>query len=105
MEGRAIGVTRARVRLACSLRGRVRTRRVELAISTLLRVGVIASLSIIVAGTILSFVHHPTYVSSSAELARLTKPELRFRTRWSKCWPSCVKVAAGLSSSWDCSCS
>ena len=73
-----MGVTRARVRLACSRRGRVRTRRVELAISTLLRVGVIASLSIIVAGTILSFVHHPTYVSSSAELARLTKPGAAF---------------------------
>jgi uncharacterized membrane protein len=61
-----------------SLRDRARVRRVELAISALLRVGVIVSLAIIVAGTILSFVHHPTYVSSAAELARLTKPGAAF---------------------------
>lgn len=59
-----------------------RVRRVELLISNLLRTGVIVSLTLIVFGTILSFVHHPTYVSSSAELQRLTKPGAAFPHTW-----------------------
>lgn len=51
-----------------------RVRQVELLISNLLRIGVFTSLTVVVAGTILSFTHHPTYVSSSHELERLTRP-------------------------------
>jgi len=51
-----------------------RVRRTELLISHLLRLGVFVSLSLIVVGTVLSFTHHPDYLSSSAELQRLTQP-------------------------------
>jgi uncharacterized membrane protein len=59
-----------------------RVRRVELLISSLLRTGVIASLTIILIGTILSFVHHPSYVTSSAELQRLTQTGASFPYTW-----------------------
>jgi uncharacterized membrane protein len=64
-------------------RGKVKTRadksrQVEVLISTLLRVGVIASLLVVVGGMILSFVHHPDYLSSNVELARLTRPGAAF---------------------------
>jgi uncharacterized membrane protein len=53
-------------------------RRVELLISHLLRGGVVLSLFVIVTGTVLSFVHHPQYVSSPTELQRLTRPGAAF---------------------------
>jgi len=46
----------------------------ELWISTLLRAGVSLSLALIVAGTVVSFVHHPDYTRSAEALARLTRP-------------------------------
>jgi uncharacterized membrane protein len=46
--------------------------RVEIAISTLLRVGVRTSLSIVVLGAMVTFIHHPRYFSSPGELTRLT---------------------------------
>jgi uncharacterized membrane protein len=49
-----------------------RVRRVELAISLLLRIGVLSSLAIVVAGAVVSFVRHPQYFTSPAELQRLT---------------------------------
>jgi uncharacterized membrane protein len=49
-------------------------RRAELIISGVLRTGVSASILLIVAGTALTFAHHRQYVSSPAELARLTRP-------------------------------
>jgi uncharacterized membrane protein len=55
-----------------------RVHQVELIISTLLRVGVASSLSIVILGTILSFSHHPDYTSSPAELTRLTQPGAAF---------------------------
>ena len=55
-----------------------RVRKVELLISNILRLGVITSLCIIVAGTLLSFVHHPSYVWAPAELQRLTAPGAAF---------------------------
>jgi uncharacterized membrane protein len=55
-----------------------RVRRVEILISTLLRVGVAVSVLIIVGGTILSFVHHPSYLDSAADLQRLTTPGAAF---------------------------
>lgn len=48
--------------------------RTEVMISYLLRSGVVASLLIVAAGTILSFVHHPDYLRSPAAYVRLTSP-------------------------------
>jgi len=50
-----------------------RMRRAELLISTVLRSGVLTSLTVILVGTLLTFLHHPEYVSSRQELARLTQ--------------------------------
>ena len=49
-------------------------RKVELVISTLLREGVITSLAIVVVGLVLSFVHHPAYLSSHSQLKQITTP-------------------------------
>ncbi len=49
-------------------------RRMEFLISSLLRIGVTTSLAIIVFGAILSFLHHPSYLHSAADLSRLTNP-------------------------------
>jgi uncharacterized membrane protein len=53
-------------------------RKVELVISALLRAGVVTSLMIVLAGTALTFVHHPEYAGSRRELARLTGPGAEF---------------------------
>ncbi|UFS69999.1 DUF1634 domain-containing protein [Geomonas sp. RF6] len=55
-----------------------RIRQVELAISQLLRIGVILSLLLIVGGTIVTFCRHPLYVSSTDVLQRLTEPGAAF---------------------------
>jgi uncharacterized membrane protein len=47
--------------------------RVELFISNLLRVGVTVSIATILVGVVLMFVHHPDYLRSREDLARLTK--------------------------------
>ncbi len=59
-------------------RNAAEVRRVELVISTLLRAGVVSSLAIVVAGLVLSFVHHAEYLSSPSELGRLTQPGAAF---------------------------
>jgi uncharacterized membrane protein len=46
----------------------------ELLISQLLRYGVLISIGFVVAGTVLSFLRHPDYVSSAEALERLTRP-------------------------------
>jgi uncharacterized membrane protein len=46
--------------------------RIENLISNVLRIGVGVSLAVIVVGTVVSFVHHPQYLSSSPALAPLT---------------------------------
>jgi uncharacterized membrane protein len=51
-----------------------RVRRAELIISGVLRLGVAASMTLILVGMLLSFLHHREYVSSPAELLRLTHP-------------------------------
>jgi uncharacterized membrane protein len=61
-----------------TMQAAARRRKVELLISNLLRLGVSVSLVIIVAGTLLSFVHHPSYVSAPGELKRLTQPGAAF---------------------------
>jgi uncharacterized membrane protein len=60
------------------IRDEERVRRVEILISNLLLFGVIASLALILFGTILSFVHHPAYVSSPEALYHLTQPGAAF---------------------------
>jgi len=58
--------------------GEERVRRVELAISNLLRIGVGTSLLIVLVGTVVTFVHHPHYLSSRRDLVRLTTPGAEF---------------------------
>jgi uncharacterized membrane protein len=53
-------------------------RKVELAISTLLRIGVLTSLVIVLAGTVVTFVHHPHYLTSRRDLVHLTSPGAEF---------------------------
>jgi uncharacterized membrane protein len=55
-----------------------RVRRVELIISNLLRFGVLASLALIVVGTVISFMRHPAYVTSPSTLRHLTHPGAAF---------------------------
>ena len=59
---------------------------VEIAISLILRIGVVASLSIVVLGTVLSFVHHHDYFSSHDELHRLTSPPADFPRTATQIW-------------------
>lgn len=47
----------------------------EVLISNLLRFGVVLSLSLVSAGILLTFFHHPDYLSSPQALQRLTAPE------------------------------
>ena len=51
---------------------------VDIAISVLLRTGVLLSVGIIIVGTVITFVHHPEYVSSPPALGILTAPSSRF---------------------------
>jgi uncharacterized membrane protein len=53
-------------------------RRVELAISNVLRGGVIVSLVLIVLGTCVTFARHPSYFSQPAELKQLITPGSHF---------------------------
>ncbi len=50
----------------------------ELLISWLLRMGVALSLFLVVAGLLLMFIHHPSYVYSMMDLQRLTSPGAAF---------------------------
>jgi uncharacterized membrane protein len=52
----------------------VRSERVERAIGRILFAGAIAALTLIAAGTITSFAHHPDYATSPSALPRLTNP-------------------------------
>ena len=51
-----------------------RVRSVELLISNLLRVGVTLSLSIVLLGTVVTFLHHPEYRANPVEFHRLITP-------------------------------
>ncbi len=50
------------------------TRTVERIISVLLRAGVILSLLVVVSGTVVSFIHHPAYLTNGKDLRTLTTP-------------------------------
>jgi uncharacterized membrane protein len=52
--------------------------RTEAWISITLRTGVLVSLALIALGTIVTFTHHPQYVASESELAKLTTPGAAF---------------------------
>lgn len=55
-----------------------RVGQVEIAISHLLRIGVTTSMVIILAGLVLMFVHHPSYLRAGSDLQRLTSPGAAF---------------------------
>ena len=55
-----------------------RVEKVETIISYTLRAGVIISILVVVAGTIISFVHHTDYLTSTDQLKRLTRPGAAF---------------------------
>jgi uncharacterized membrane protein len=55
-----------------------RVRQVEILISRLLRVGVVVSLTVVVLGTIFTFVHHREYLASHAAMSDVTGENARF---------------------------
>ena len=55
-----------------------KVRKVELAISSLLRVGVLTSLLVVLGGTVVTFAHHPRYLRSHHDLGQLTTPGAEF---------------------------
>jgi uncharacterized membrane protein len=55
-----------------------RVLKVELVISNLLRAGVLISLMFVIVGTLISFIHHPDYLSSSSALTALTRLSATF---------------------------
>ncbi len=57
-----------------------RVRRTELLISNLLRGGVLLSVALILFGTVITFVHHPGYVTSSAGLNPLLTAQTGYPT-------------------------
>lgn len=63
--------------------------RAELWISVTLRAGVVASLVLVVLGTAVTFLHHPQYVTSQTDLARLSSPGAAFPR-------TLAEVAAGI---------
>jgi uncharacterized membrane protein len=64
-------------------------RKVELLISDLLRIGVISSLIVVVVGLVLSFLHHPAYLHSTAELQEVISAD-------HPTWHSLSGLASGL---------
>jgi uncharacterized membrane protein len=55
-----------------AVEGGVEDRRVELLISCILRLGVSVSVALVVAGTVVTFIHHPQYVSDRDALESVT---------------------------------
>jgi uncharacterized membrane protein len=70
----------------------LRMRHLELLISRLLRVGVIASVTLIVVGTIVTFVQHPDYVSSSVVLDSAVGPGATFPHELDALWASTYQM-------------
>ncbi len=69
-----------------------RVHKVEVLISSLLRIGVITSLSIVIIGTVISFWRHPDYTSVPAELRRLTSPGAAFPHSLREVWHGVVRL-------------
>lgn len=57
-----------------------KVRQTELAISVLLRVGVVVSILIIITGTVITFINHPDYLTSSAAFDTVTGTGATFPT-------------------------
>jgi uncharacterized membrane protein len=55
-----------------------RVSRMELAISTLLRAGILISLAIVLTGVVVMYVHHPDYLSSAEPLEHLKSTDYKF---------------------------
>ena len=51
---------------------------VDLAISRLLRIGVLLSIAVIATGMVITFVHHPSYFSSRPALGSLTSTSMQY---------------------------
>lgn len=51
---------------------------VDTAIATLLRVGVILSVTVIAFGLVMTFIHHPEYISSAKSLQELTAARAQY---------------------------
>jgi uncharacterized membrane protein len=51
---------------------------VDDAISSLLRIGVLLAIVTVLTGLLLTFFHHPHYVSSRTDLGRLTDPDAQY---------------------------
>jgi len=66
--------THQQLELASEVEAEERVRRVELLISNLLRFGVTLSLTLIVVGTVISFVGHPEYLSDGTSFRRFIEP-------------------------------
>jgi uncharacterized membrane protein len=54
--------------------------RMEWAISKLLRVGILMSLTLVATGVLVMFIHHPEYTTSTEALAHLTSEDYQFPT-------------------------
>jgi uncharacterized membrane protein len=65
---------------------REETRKIESILSVLLRLGVSSSLAIILFGTIVTFVHHPTYRQHGNDLARLVGENAEFPHTLPQTW-------------------
>jgi len=60
--------------------------KVEIVISSLLRIGVVASLAVVLIGTVLTFVHHPEYLTSREALAELLSSKSEFPHTTREVW-------------------
>jgi len=69
-----------------------RVHRVEMLISSLLRIGVVTSLSVVIIGTVISFARHPDYTSVPTELRRLTSPGAAFPYSLRDVWHGVVRL-------------
>jgi uncharacterized membrane protein len=54
---------------------------VDIAISNLLRAGVLVSMAVVVTGLVFTFVHHPQYVRSRTDLGPLTNADVVYSHR------------------------
>jgi uncharacterized membrane protein len=70
-------------------------RRVELIISSILRFGVIASLTIVIIGIIVTFSRHPVYLHSPAPLKPLVHPEKQAEPEFPHTIPQVIQGLAG----------
>jgi len=65
----------------------------EFAISTLLRVGVLLSIGIIATGMVVSFIHHPDFLTSRPALLTLTAADTHFPAPLARWSPACAAAA------------